>query len=697
MKMYKETLRKLIPIGVPLALITIIYTVITSGQNYFGTYVISASQAAIRLAPVLVYYTLSGILFAYYGFSYLFRRAASDLYHSLPISRFDLYLSTTLATATWMGGTIVLNLLAVLGLLLISGCPFVPVYIPMAMLFFFVASMLVYAAAAVGCALSGTLLTALASTGIVLFVPRFIQFIVARGVVARVPIVGWLDLPALLNPASNIATGMVVMQSRQVFVSRIINMPNTLYSMLPMLVLLLLGAWLFIRRSSETAEKGTGRKVWIIATASLLALAALLLITVDNHRLLSMYGVALVAIAFLVFVVYQFIASRNIKQILFSTPWFLLTCAVAFALSLGIDATVENILGKTPAPTEIASVQFRGHDEKMDNLEYTTVLLQEIDYTADSMKKYVSETLADAVDRIKEKDFYAFDVYSQYQTIEPIAITLTSGETIKRTIEFKNVMELNALREEDPFFQAAIRAFPTLDSIQYINSDILLTKEESLALLTSFISESQKNGLVPNSYYRPRSQYLDDRGYALEVNGDQTVGRISIAGYVADKRIYEYYTLRMETPETAALMMRTYNAYIKEGMFDRLAQALKHMASPLAIERESLSVNLDFYNLTNQRGDRYTQSVNLYISGYTKHDEAYADIYLTYLEKFVEIIKRGTPTDNTDRMFVRFDWFEYDGTSHRHEQEPACYLAFSQEDELALQALIIEWQTATMV
>jgi len=48
-------------------------------------------------------------------------------------------------------------------------------------------------------------------------------------------------------------------------------------------------------------------------------------------------------------------------------------------------------------------------------------------------------------------------------------------------------------------------------------------------------------------------------------------------------------------------------------------------------------------------------------------------------------------------MFVRFDWFEYDGTSRRQEHEPACYLAFSQEDEQALQALIIEWQTATMI
>ena len=33
MKMYRETLRRLLPIGLPLALGTLIYTIITGGQN----------------------------------------------------------------------------------------------------------------------------------------------------------------------------------------------------------------------------------------------------------------------------------------------------------------------------------------------------------------------------------------------------------------------------------------------------------------------------------------------------------------------------------------------------------------------------------------------------------------------------------------------------------------------------------------
>ena len=498
MKMYKEMLRKLMPIGLPLAMIAFIYTMITSGQNYFGLYTQRTAQAAVSLAPVLVYYSFTAVLFAFYGFSFLFRRPASDLYHSLPVSRTDLYVSTTLAAATWMGGTILTNLLLVLGMLLVSGCPFVPVYFLLAILHFFVASMIIFGAAAIGCSLSGTLLTALASTGIVLFLPRFLQFVMARGVVDKVPIVGWLDLPVLLNPMTNVATGMVVMQTRQVFMSRMIQLPYILYSLLPMALYLLLGGLLFRRRPSEVAERGTGRSVWGVAVAAMLAAAVLAMVTVGANRLLSMYNAALVAVAFLVFVVYQVIASRRLKQILISVPVFLLSCALAFGIGFGIKATVSSMLSKTPAPDEIASITFRGHDEKIERLEYATLLLSQIRYDADSMKKYVSENLNDAVERIQDPNFGAFDVYSQYQVIEPIQITLTDGTTFKRTIEFKNVMTLNALREENSAFQTAIRAFPAMENIQNINGDSGLTKDEAHALLVSYLEESQRLGLVPN-------------------------------------------------------------------------------------------------------------------------------------------------------------------------------------------------------
>ncbi len=694
MKMYKEMLRKLMPVGMPLALATLIYTVIVSGQNYFGSYTISVSQSAIGLTPVLMYYVFSAVLFALYGFSFLFKRSASDLYHSLPVTRLDLYLSVTLATATWMGGTIVINVLLTLLMLLIGGCPFVPAYIPLLIAFYFVASMLVFAATAIGCAISGTLVTALASAGVVLFLPRFIQFIFARGIVAKVPIIGWLDLTPALDPMTNVATGLVVMHSRQVFMSRIVALPNILFSLLPMALMLALGAWLFIRRPSETADRGAGHKWWAAVMATLLALTAMLLITVDSHRLISVYGASVTAIAFLVFVVYQFAAARSIRQVAFSVPLFLVAALVAFGLSAGIDAAAKAMLNTAPAPEEIASVTFRGHDEKNDTPEYATLMLQDIAYTSDGVKKYVAETLADAVDRINDPLNNAYNVYSQYQVIEPIEITLTNGQTFKRTIEFKNVDTLNQMRADDGFFQAAIRAFAPADAVQYRMVDYNFTKEENRTIWDSFVTEAQKLGVVYNDYYRARAT-LNDKGYMVERGGEQSMGRIYAAGYVGDTRFADNFALRMETPDTFGLLMRTYNAYAKTDTLARLKQGVKHIVSPLAMENDSMSLDMNFYNLTLDDGEPMSWSVSLYISGYTRTQDRNYELYCDYMTKFADILQRGKLTGDPTGMFLRLNWFEYDGSQAPRMSEPACFLTFDEADAQALTALVQSWITQT--
>ena len=690
MKMYKEMLRKLMPVGMPLALATLIYTVIVSGQNYFGSYTIAVSQSAIGLTPVLMYYVFSAVLFALYGFSFLFKRSASDLHHSLPVTRVDLYLSVTLATATWMGGTIVINVLLTLAMLLIGGCPFVPVYIPLLIAFYFVASMLVFAATAIGCAISGTLVTALASTGVVLFLPRFIQFIFARGIVAKVPIIGWLDLTPALNPMTNVATGLVVMHSRQVFMSRIVALPNILFSLLPMALMLALGAWLFIRRPSETADRGAGHKWWAVAMATLLALTAMLLITVDSHRLISVYGASIMAIAFLVFVVYQFVATRSIRQVAFSVPLFLMAALAAFGISSGIDAAAKAMLNTAPAPEQIASVTFRGHDEKGDTPEYATLLLRDIAYTSDSVKKYVSETLADAVDRINDPLNNAYNVYSQYQVIEPIEVTLTNGQTFKRTIEFKNVDTLNQLRADDGFFQAAIRAFAPTDAVQYCMVDYNFTKEENRKILDSFVAEAQKLGVVYNDYYRPRTT-LNDKGYMVERGGEQSMGRLYTAGYVGGTRFTDNYAVRMETPDTFGLLMQTYNAYAKSDTLARLKQGVKHIVSPLAMENDSLSLDMNFYNLYLDGAEPVSWSVSLYISGYTRTQDRNYDLYCDYMTKFADILQRGKLTSDPTGMFLRLNWFEYDGSQAPRKSEPVCFLTFDQADAQALTTLVQAW------
>lgn len=695
MKMYKEMLRKLMPVGMPLALATLIYTLIVGGQNYFGSYTLQTPQSAMGLTPVLAYYVFAAVLFALYGFSFLFKRAASDMYHSLPVPRLDLYLSVTLGTATWMGGTILINVLLTLGMLLVSGCPFVPVYIPLNILFYFVAAMLIYAAAAVGCAVSGTLITALASTGVVLFLPRLIQFVFARGVVAKVPIIGWLDLTPLLDPVTNVATGLVVMHTRQVYMARIIALPAILYSLLPMAVLLVLGAWLFMRRHSELAERGSGKGWWTMAMASMLALAALLMITVDSHRLLSVYGAALTAVAFLVFVVYQFVAARSFKQVLYSVPCFLLSALVAYGVSAGINATANGLLNTTPAAAEIASVTFRGHDERYDTLEYTTMLMQDIQFTSEDIKKYVADSLADAVDRINDPYNGAYNVYSQYQVIEPIQIRLTNGTTFKRTIEFKNVDTLNQLRAQDSFFQGAIRAFPADSAIQYRMVDYGFTDAENKRLWESYVSESQTLGLVGNDYYRERAATSDSSGNEVIRGGEQVAGRIASMGHVADARFSDNFPIRLETPKTVSMLMGIYNSYAKPDTLMKLKKSAQHIVSPLVMESDSLSLDLSIFNLPKENNVTISKPISLYISGYSRNNDRDYDLYCTYMTRFTDLLQRGILTDDPSGMFMRLNWYEYNGSQTNTQPEPVCYLRFEGADEKAMIALIEEWTDAT--
>jgi len=696
MKMYKETFKRLSPIGIALAVATLIYTIITGGQDCFGEYTRGYSTTAIGMTPVLVYYVFTAIVFGMYGFSFLFQRSASDLFHSLPVKRTDIYLSTTLATATWMGGTILLNVLVMLGMQLVGGIPFVPAYVPLTILFYFVAAMLVYAATAIGCALSGTFLTALASTGVVLFLPRFVQFIIARGVVAKTSIIGWLDLGTFLNPMSNVATSLVVAQSRGVYIPFMVNLSYTLYSLIPLALELCLAAWLFLRRPSETAEHGTGRNIWAAITACLLAFAAMLMITVDNKPLISMYGGALVAIAFLVFVVYQVIASRSVKQILFSLPLFLVSGALAFGISLSIGGISNSMLNTTPKPDEISSVTFRGHDYRYGKTEYTTLLVSKIAYTSESMKKYVSDTLSDAVDRVNNPNRSSYDEYSQYQVIESITLKLTNGLSIDRTIIFKNIDTLNELRSESDDYQTAIHAFPQNSEIQSLSVDSTFTKAESQAIWDSLVSESQSLGLISNDYYRKQTtiQNLNNDQYnymRYSIGNEQTLSGISTDGFVSQQRFADYHNLRFETPKTVKLMMETFNKHMKADTTARLKEAVKHIASPLALENDSMNLSLTFYNVPWTDGEHVEIPVNLYISGYSKQSDTYADQYISFMQRFADILSRAKPTSDPSKLFVWLNWTEYDSTNGDSSNDPQCFLSIDPTDEQALSDLINEY------
>ncbi len=704
MKMYKEMLRKTAVVGIPLLAITLVFTLVSGGQACFGSAVLTQSTSAVAVLPILRYYVFTAILFAFYGFSFLFTRKASDVYHSLPVKRGDLYLSVTLATATWMGGTIVLNALEMLFMLLVSGCPFVPAYILLSIPFYFIASMLVFSTAAIGCSLSGSIVTAIASTGIILCLPRFVQFMFARGIVERVPIIGWLDIGTLLDPSTNIATGLIVMQLRQVFFTRIITLGHILYSLLPLLVMLGIGYWAFNRRPSEIAHRNSSNKIWTTVTAVLLSYAVMLPITMQNQTLLSVYGAVLVLASVAVYFVYQLIVAQNIKTVLKSTPFFLLALCLMLGTSLLIETTADNMLNTVPTGDEIQSVTFRGTDESKGDAAYTTGLINTVAFTDDSTKQYVSLSLQKAVEEVRNhEDSYYYDYeYNPYEVIEPVTIKLTNGKTIRRTIEFANIDELNALRLQNEAFAASVKSFPPLDSVQYIYVDNMFTQEENEAILASYVTESQEKGLINGYYYKERALDTRTDGSTIYRGENQTIMTISSAGYTGATRYYDNYRLRLEAPDTVSLLMKTYNAYNGENPTARITEIMKRFTSGLAADNDDLNVVISVYNFPDEDGVESLESTNMYISQYTlKSQYAYDMQQLEYFHKFMDILVKATMTDDPQGLFVRLNWYYYDSASMKQNAyydtrvQPTAFLRFdTQEDEQAFVDLVNEWNDA---
>ena len=697
MKLYKEMLRKLMPVGLPLLIVTMVFTLLKGGSDCFGAFYLAQSTSAISQVYILRYYVFTAIFFALQGFSFQFSRAGSDVYHSLPIKRTQMYAAVLLATATWMGATIILNELVMLIIYLVSGCPFVPVYILLPILYYFVASMLVFTAAAIGCSVSGTIITALASTGIVLLLPRYIQFLFARGIVERVPLVGWLDFGVLLDPTTNAATGILAMQLRNVYNGHLITLPHILYSLIPLTVMLIAGLWLFKRRPSEIAQKNGGYRAWTIITAIMLAFTVLMPITMNEQRLFSTYGFILTAAAFGVFIVYQLIVSTKVKKALVSLPFFLIAVMAVLAVSGLIQTAADSMLNTTPAASEIESVTFRGYDYKTSDPTYTTHVTQDIEFVDEETKAYVAQALEDAVDEILQDAYTYVYEYNQYAVIEPIEIKLSNGATIKRTIEFDDINELNALRLENQAYAEAVHAFPPLDSVQYLLVEEDFTQEEEQTILEAYLAEAQENGLLNGYYYRDRMQDILPNGNYAVLGDNQILTSIISTGYVGQDRYNDTYPIRLNTPETASLLMRTYNDYAGSTSLEQIAEVIKRFDDGNAGENDEINLSIAVFNYESEDGCCLQENTYFYLGYYMLESEMfYHSRQLEYMRRFIDVLSSAVLTDDPEGVFIRLNWYYHNEALEGKDYDyvrPSVFLRFDNEaDEQEFLDLFKEWE-----
>ena len=701
MKLYRESMRRMSRAGLALLVISVVMTAILC---------ISSANASVRLndmftlLPTLPYFSfLGGLAFAYTGFSFLNKRSDSDFFHSLPVRRVELYLSTTLAALTWTVITVLLTVLCSAVVYLFMATPFVPAYYPLGLLYFIAATMLVFAAAAIACSITGTLFTNVILTGIVLLLPRFILFMLGRSIVANTGIVGYWDLTGLMNPCSNAATSMLVYTRRTFLYDRMFHAGNSLYSLGLAAVELGIGGLLFTKRPSELAERGAVSARMQTLFACLLTLPVMLL-TLRYTLAIRKLTIAILLVASLaIFVAYQLIVLRSGKRLLKTLPWYLCTALLAAGVFFGVRAASVSIRNFAPDASEIQSVQFGKPEPEYSQASYNTLLVGRVKFTEDGVKALVAQSLKDAVKRLQEAESkntaYINRTFepNATNTIVPIIVRLNNGRTVRRTIEFTNLNLLNEARNANSEYAAAIRAFPGTknachsDGAQGSGENVAL---DNVKLRESLSEEIAAGGLIADSYYEVQKarDYSRTRYYYFTENEDQSVGSFMINGYAGAHRFTQYYEIDLHMPKTAALWMQLSN---QAGLPDsvRRATALLGEVRAAANSSKEMYIQLTFTNVPTRDGSKIqiSRSYNAY---FHEGKEQAGEAAKKYIDEMLAILARATPTTDPNALWIGVGWEMYDQNAEMQSARVTTYLACSAEDNAKLIKLLSDWYEA---
>lgn len=654
MKPYLESLRRLSRTGLILFVLCSVASLVIAMQNCISSPRLSMDGISRMFSPLMVFTFAGGIVLAFDGFSFLTKRADSDFYHSLPVSRKGLFWAISLAALTWIAATVLASVILTTVVYTVSRTVFVPLYPLVAVPFYIVATMLVFAAAAIGCSLGGTILTDFALTLLILFLPRFLQFVIARGIVAKVQLLSWIDLTWYLKPTTNVATGQIVVLSRTILKNQLYNLVNVGYSFVLAAVELFLGSLLFKRRPSEMAEHGAKNDRLQTLYACLLVLPVVLLFASGAILPNKTNILIVVAVAFGCYAIYQVVVMRNVRKVLHSLPWFIIPVLCSVCLYFGVQIAGRAERDYVPESSDVAYVQFAGTDRGNDVISYGSYLVSQVKFDDAETIDYVLEALQENVVSVRQYGYYRYDYdgsETYYISTQPVVITLKSGKKVGRLITFNNANQLNSIRENNDEFAQAIRSLPPTDSVRYRQNNSIYSDKfsQSEYIMKAFYAETEEYGLISYSSYRQKSI----EGSYYNQDEDQSFGSLRLSGYIGMTRYSDYFDINLETPEAASEWMKLQNSVSSNEYLDLLVEITKDSENFLD-SNDYLNATYTFYNIP--MSDSSRQSYSFYYSPYASDTTNSLLQYQGVALELAEMIERSTPTTDPNSLCVLVQW-----------------------------------------
>ncbi|MBQ8524170.1 MAG: hypothetical protein IJ457_06065 [Clostridia bacterium] len=496
--LYKESLRRLkIPAVIFFVIIAAAAVLIPLLKFFSGPQYIHLSctsdylprMTAVNANPFLLVCMIAALTLTYTLFSFQNKRSSSDLYFSQPHSRLAMYTSRITALVTVIASMILIPTGISAAMFAILKQHFNTqwdTFIPY-MAGCFAAAMLICAVFAIAMSITGTILNNIVVAGLIMYLPRTVLTLVVASVCSKFPLIVDGYISKFLSPGINILTGFLeIFLSTNFYDKGILSSSAQGYTFCLALVYFVIGAVLFCRRKSESAERAAPtpfmQSVYRILITMVVCLIPCGLIF--NTDQIGSYEIFVIfcyyIIALLVYLFYELITTRKWKNLVKCLPGLV----VVVLLNATLLGTMFGIYlaekGFSPDTEDISYVRIE-YDRKSLIAGYGNYIddqLNKLKITDPEALDTVSKVLDRCIEYSETLPYYPMmrytDEYGNAHYYKECIVEIKAGSKIKyRTLYFRQdeLDHIDSIIESSEAYKDIWLTLPEADSGSIIFDD----------------------------------------------------------------------------------------------------------------------------------------------------------------------------------------------------------------------------------
>lgn len=688
---FKELFRQLMTAGIVSSGVLMLGNVSSLITRFISATSLSFPTASAIALPMKIFIYVMGLILPFSAFGWMNKRSRSDFYHSIPISRTQMFFTSLLVMALWMFIGIIAYAVVNALLNLLFGAPFNYLLFLCIVINMLISAVEVLAAVSLACALTGKRFVNIVTALVILFMPRLLLTALAGFInIAANGNIPSGTLSIFFDPSYNIIAVPYSFGSLITGVN--VNYANVfamLYTACYTALLIFLGWIAFKKRRSEIAgQTCSSRVVHALIRISLgiplLIIAVFPLFLLDDISLAIIITPIFIVMSFVIYCLYELISTRSAVKMAKAMPLFLVCIAVA-ALYLVVPRWIANAeLGIKIDRKDIRSYSVEKQENDLESLVESIFIDEGMIYGTsyeDLMRhtcKFDDSESLDIISRAFDRSYRESDELSSgYAGSTMIRIRRSSGRDLVRylmlTESEMTKLENNMLLNER--YAEAMSRFP--DGIKYYACDSLAGSEASniaaiLAGEYESLSDSDKAQIQMYSEFDLFEQ-----------------PSLKIAGCMGTENYYSQFNIGSLTPNAYKEYLRSLNE--KNGA--KVLKQLSELESWTRIGGKTRSFSIGVSGYANVRINSYMMSFNDQFD-YEPSDNIDAVPISTdpEISEMIAILSHGTLTaDDENSVIVKMNGFSGIGGLIGIEgagSEIAATLKLSEQDLMRLNELI---------